>query len=136
MAGIGVNSLGAIQNPGSPSGRLEGFPVQGAFSWQPIPAANLGLDRGLLLSLRRQLAAMLGDPSCLLGSLPPCFCFPWFLDFSGCTAARIPVVGLGRSEALRRPEGGALRAKRRSRPTTGDVSAGLGTPRLSRFRSA
>jgi len=43
--------------------------VQGAFSSRPIPAANIGLDHGLLLSLRRQLKAMPGAPSCLLGSL-------------------------------------------------------------------
>jgi hypothetical protein len=64
MAGIGANSLGAIQNPGSPSGRLESFPVQGAFSCQPSPTPVTGLDRGLWLSLRairRQLAAMPHD---------------------------------------------------------------------------
>jgi DNA primase RepB-like protein len=62
MAGIGVNSLGAIENPGSPSGRLESFPVEGAFACQPAsePAAHVQ-DRGLWLSrraVRRQLAAM------------------------------------------------------------------------------
>jgi hypothetical protein len=64
MAGIGANSLGAIQNPGSPSGRLESFPAQGAFSRQPSPERTAGLDRGLWLSLRairRQLAAMPHD---------------------------------------------------------------------------
>jgi hypothetical protein len=60
MAEIGANSLGAIQNPGSPSGRSESFPVQGAFSHQPSPEP----DRGLWLSLqaiRRQLVAMPHD---------------------------------------------------------------------------
>jgi len=64
MAGNGANSLGAIQNPGSPSGRLESFPVQGAFSRQPSPERTAGFDRGLWLSLRairRQLAAMPHD---------------------------------------------------------------------------
>jgi hypothetical protein len=64
MAGIGANSLGAIQNPGSPSGRLESFPMQGTFSRQPSPERITGLDRGLWLSLRairRQLAAMPHD---------------------------------------------------------------------------
>src|SRR5215469_2832126 len=64
MAGIGANSLGAIQNPGSPSGRLESFPVQGAFPRQPTPQPAAGADRGLWLSLRairRQLAAMPHD---------------------------------------------------------------------------
>jgi RepB DNA-primase from phage plasmid len=64
MAGIGANSLGAIQNPGSPSGRLESFPVQGAFPRQPSPKAMTDIDRGLWLSwraMRRQLAAMPHD---------------------------------------------------------------------------
>src|SRR5438874_4328747 len=64
MAGIGANSLGAIQNPGSPSGRLESFPVQGAVPRQPSPEPTAGVDRGLWLSLRairRQLAAMPHD---------------------------------------------------------------------------
>ena len=64
MAEISANSLGAIQNPGDPSGRLEGFPVQGAFPRQPSPQAAAGADRGLWLSLRairRQLAAMPHD---------------------------------------------------------------------------
>ena len=52
MAGIGANSLGAIQNPGSPSGRLESFPVQGALPRQPSPEPTAGVDRGLWLSLR------------------------------------------------------------------------------------
>jgi hypothetical protein len=56
MAGIGANSLGAIQNPG--------FPVQSAFACQPSlkPATDIG--RGLWLSRRaiqRQLAAMPHD---------------------------------------------------------------------------
>jgi len=62
MAGIGANSLGAVENPGSPSGRLESFPVGGAFACQPAPRQALHVqDRGLWLSLRairRQLAAM------------------------------------------------------------------------------
>jgi hypothetical protein len=64
MAGIGANSLGAtVQNPGTSLGRLEGFPVKGAFACQPAPetAANVCSDRGLLFSLRaisRQLVAM------------------------------------------------------------------------------
>ena len=49
--------------------------MQGAFSSRPIPAANIGLDRGLLLLLRRQLKAMPGAPSCLLGSLLLVFAF-------------------------------------------------------------
>lgn len=64
MAGIGANSRGAIRNPGSSSGRLESFPVQGAFPRQPSPEPTLGVDRGLWLSLRairRQLAAMPHD---------------------------------------------------------------------------
>ena len=64
MAGIGANSLGAIQNPGSPSGRLESFPVQGALPRQPSPEPTAGVDRGLWLSLRairRRLAAMPHD---------------------------------------------------------------------------
>jgi hypothetical protein len=64
MAGIGANSLGAIQNPGSPSGRVESFPVQGAFACPPSPNPAAGMDRGLWLSwraIRRQLAAMPHD---------------------------------------------------------------------------
>src|SRR5262252_8453413 len=65
MAGIGANSLGAIQNPGSPSGRLESFPVQDAFPRQhQDPKLTAGVDRGLWLSLhaiRRQLEAMPHD---------------------------------------------------------------------------
>src|SRR5215469_9367432 len=64
MAGIGANSPGAIQNPGSPSGRLESFPVQGAFPRQPTPKPTAGVDRGLWLTLRaihRQLEAMPHD---------------------------------------------------------------------------
>jgi hypothetical protein len=64
MAGIGANSLGAIQNPGSSSGRLESFPVQGAFPRQPSPKPTTGIDRGLWLTLRairRQLEAMPHD---------------------------------------------------------------------------
>ena len=64
MTRIGATSLGAIQNPGSPSGRLESFPVQGAFPRQPSPEPATGVDRGLWLSLRairRQLAAMPHD---------------------------------------------------------------------------
>jgi hypothetical protein len=64
MAGIGANSLGAIQNPGSPSGRLESFPVQGAFACQPSPEAASSIDCGFWLSwraMRRQLAAMPHD---------------------------------------------------------------------------
>ncbi len=53
MAGIGAVSLGAVRNPGSPSGRLESLPVQGAFSRQPNPERTAGLDRGLWVSLRR-----------------------------------------------------------------------------------
>ena len=49
--------------------------MQGAFSSRPIPAANIGLDRGLLLLLRRQLKAMPRAPSCLLGSLLLVFAF-------------------------------------------------------------
>jgi hypothetical protein len=63
MAGIGANSLGAIQNPGSPSGRLESFPVQGAFPRHPSLTLT-SRDRGLWLSwgaIRRQLAAMPHD---------------------------------------------------------------------------
>ena len=82
---IGANSLGAIENPGSPSGRWEGFPVAGAFARRPTPqprpwihwrasAVRSGKapqraarqpstpwDRGFRLSrqaLSRQLAAM------------------------------------------------------------------------------
>lgn len=61
MTGIGANSLGAIQNPGYPSGRLESFPVQGAFPCQPSPKPTTSIDRGLWLTLqaiRRQLAAI------------------------------------------------------------------------------
>jgi hypothetical protein len=64
MAGIGANSLGAIQDPGSPSGRLENLPVQGAVPRRPSPEPIAGADRGLWLSLRairRQLAAMPHD---------------------------------------------------------------------------
>jgi RepB DNA-primase from phage plasmid len=64
MAGIGANPPGAIQNPGSPSGRLEDFPVQGAFPRLPTPEPAAGVSRGLWLSLhamRRQLAAMPHD---------------------------------------------------------------------------
>lgn len=64
MAGIGAKSLEAIQNPGSPSGRLESSPVQGAFPRQPSPEPVAGVDRGLWLSLqaiRRQLTAMPHD---------------------------------------------------------------------------
>jgi RepB DNA-primase from phage plasmid len=64
MAGIGADSLGAIQNPGSPSGRLGSFPVRGAFPCQPSPEPTAGMARGLWLSLRairRQLAAMPHD---------------------------------------------------------------------------
>jgi hypothetical protein len=64
MAGIGASSLGAIQNPGSPSGRLESFPVQGTFSRQPSPKPTAAIDRGLWITLhaiRRQLAAMPHD---------------------------------------------------------------------------
>ena len=64
MAGIGANSLGAtVQSPGTSFGRLEGFPVKGAFACQPASeaAANICSDRGRSLSLRairRQLMAM------------------------------------------------------------------------------
>ena len=64
MAGIGASSLGAIQIPGSPSGRLESFPVQGTFSRQPSPKPTAAIDRGLWITLRairRQLAAMPHD---------------------------------------------------------------------------
>ena len=64
MAGIGANSLGAIQDPGSPSGRLESFPVPGAFPRQPSPKPTASIDRGLWLTLgaiRRQLGAMPHD---------------------------------------------------------------------------
>jgi hypothetical protein len=64
MAGIGANSLGAIQNPGSPSGRLENFPVQGTFSRQPSPKPTASIDRGVWITRRaieRQLAAMPHD---------------------------------------------------------------------------
>ena len=64
MAGIGADSLGAVQNPGSPSGRLESFPVQDAFPRQPFPKPTAGVDRGLWLTLhaiRRQLEAMPHD---------------------------------------------------------------------------
>ena len=52
MEGIGANSPGAIQNPGCRSGRLESFPVWGAFD-MPVPgstrnavysSADLGVD--------------------------------------------------------------------------------------------
>ena len=64
MAGIGASSLGAIQNPGGPSGRLESFPVQGTFSRQPTSKAKAGSDRGVWITQRaieRQLAAMPHD---------------------------------------------------------------------------
>ena len=64
MAGIDANSPGAIHNPGSPSGRLKSFPVQGAFAGQPSPKPAMDIDRGFWLSLgamRRQLAAMPHD---------------------------------------------------------------------------
>lgn len=64
MVGIGASSLGAIQNPGSPSGRLESFPVQGTFSRQPSPIPTARIDRGLWITrraIRRQLAAMPHD---------------------------------------------------------------------------
>jgi hypothetical protein len=35
-----ADSLGAIQNPGDPSGRLEVFPVQGASFSPLVPAAT------------------------------------------------------------------------------------------------
>src|SRR5579862_3567779 len=62
MAGIGANSLVA-KNPVSASGRLEDFPVEGAFIRHPIPQpANLvGRDCGLglsMLAINRQLLAM------------------------------------------------------------------------------
>ena len=69
MDGIGENSLGAIKNPGGPSGRLESFPVWGAFEFcgnselstvHQCRAATMS-DRGFFLSLRalrQQLAAM------------------------------------------------------------------------------
>jgi hypothetical protein len=63
MARIGANSPGATQTPGSLSGRLESFPVQGTFPRQPSPTLT-SLDRGLWLSrgaIRRQLAAMPHD---------------------------------------------------------------------------
>jgi len=64
MAGIDASSLGAIQNPGSPSGRLESFPVKGVFPRQPSSQVAAGIDRGLWLSwraIRRQLVAMPHD---------------------------------------------------------------------------
>jgi hypothetical protein len=64
MTGIDANFPGAIEIPGSPSGRLKSFPVQGAFPRQPSPEPAAGVDRGLWLSLRairRQLAAMPHD---------------------------------------------------------------------------
>src|SRR5215472_12470508 len=69
---IGANSLGAIENPGSPSGRLESFPVQGAFGC-PVGSAAAVMHRrgaadrhavGFLFSsqaIRRQLTAMPSD---------------------------------------------------------------------------
>jgi hypothetical protein len=53
MAGIGASSLGAIQIPGSPSGRLESFPVQGTFTRQPIPKPTPAIDRGLWITCER-----------------------------------------------------------------------------------
>ena len=41
---IDANSLGTIQNPGSPSGRLESFPVQGVFGWRLSPQPGLGTE--------------------------------------------------------------------------------------------
>jgi len=64
MAGIDANSPGAIQNPVSSSGRLEGFPVPGVFPRQPSPKPTAGIERGLWLTLRaiqRQLEAMPHD---------------------------------------------------------------------------
>ena len=63
MTGIGANFPGAIQNPGSSSGRRESSPVQGAFPRQPTPQPTAGVD-GLWLTLhaiRRQLEAMPHD---------------------------------------------------------------------------
>lgn len=61
MAGIGANSTVA-KNPVSISGRLEDFPVAGAFVRHPVPTTDsVGPDRGLRLSMQaigRQLAAM------------------------------------------------------------------------------
>ena len=60
MAGIGTNALEAIQNPGSPSGRRESFPVPGAYPCHQNPQPA-GVDRGLWLTghaIRRQLEAM------------------------------------------------------------------------------
>src|SRR5579871_3612719 len=67
MAGIGANSPVA-KNPVGTSGRLEDFPVQGAFLRQPISpwTMPLGRDRGFELTmtaLGRQLAAMPCDRS-------------------------------------------------------------------------
>jgi hypothetical protein len=64
MARMGANSRGTIPNPGSPSGRLESFPVQGGFPRQPSPQPAASMDRGLWLTLgaiRRQLGAMPHD---------------------------------------------------------------------------
>jgi RepB DNA-primase from phage plasmid len=69
---IGANSLVAMENPGSYSGSLESFPVQGAFGCHansvPEAAHQWGTaamyDVGFLLSsqaIRRQLAAMPHD---------------------------------------------------------------------------
>jgi hypothetical protein len=62
MAGIGANSPVA-KYPGSASGRLESFPVEGAFARPAVPglARQAASDRGLWLSRRaldRQLAAI------------------------------------------------------------------------------
>ena len=61
MSGIGVNSPVA-KYPVSASGRLEGFPVRGAFARPAVPrlARQAAADRGLWLSMRaldRQLTA-------------------------------------------------------------------------------
>ena len=62
MGDIGANSPVA-KNPVSASGRLEGFPVEGAFFRHPIPmpVSPVGVDRGLELSMQamgRQFGAM------------------------------------------------------------------------------
>jgi hypothetical protein len=62
MSGIGVNSPVA-KYPVSASGRLESFPVRGAFAHPAVPrlARQAAADRGLWLSMRaldRQLTAM------------------------------------------------------------------------------
>jgi hypothetical protein len=46
-----ADSLGPLRNLGTPSGRLEGFPVQGALPCPPVLAANLGSERALWLAL-------------------------------------------------------------------------------------